>query len=168
MNLSVGNILISSPSLDDEHFEQVVICITAYNDQGATGFVINKVFNRKFNELVEFKHSPAFLIYSGGPVDNEHLFFLHRRPDLINDGDKIDDQVYFGGDFAQAVAAMNAQQLHEKDIRLLIGYCGWEAGQLEEEIEEGSWILCNAGIAVVFTHDVDQLWDTLYDEIKRN
>ena len=83
MNIVPGKILISSPAMDDPHFLKSVLLITDCNADGATGFVINKVFERSLNELTEFSSSPAFPLHDGGPVDKEHLFFIHRRNDLI-------------------------------------------------------------------------------------
>lgn len=103
------------------------------------GFVINKIFPRKFNELEEFRNCAPFPLYDGGPVDREHLFFLHQRPDLIEGGTAVSENVYLGGDFKAAVQFINTGILAETEIRLFIGYCGWDTGELEAEIREGSW-----------------------------
>jgi putative transcriptional regulator len=139
MNITAGTFLSSLPSLDDTNFEQAVILITEHNEKGAMGFVVNKLFPRKLNELEEFRHIPAFPIYEGGPVEQEHLFFIHRRPDLIQGGFLISGAVYLGGDFKQATACIGNKTITEKDLKIFIGYCGWDDEQLEEEIEEGSW-----------------------------
>jgi len=139
MNITAGTFLSSLPSLNDTNFEQAVILITEHNEKGAMGFVVNKAFPRKLNELEEFKHTPAFPLHEGGPVEQEHLFFIHRRPDLIEGGALISGEVYLGGDFKQAVACMSSKKITEKDLKIFVGYCGWDDDQLEEEIKEGSW-----------------------------
>lgn len=139
MNNYAGICLNSTSLLDDSFFEDTIIFITENNEKGTVGFVTNKVFSRKLNELEAFKHCIAFPLYDGGPVDREHLFFLHQRPDLIEGGAPVTDSIYIGGDFQQAVTYINAHTLTEKDIRLFIGYCGWDHEQLEAEIKEGSW-----------------------------
>ncbi|HEY9260582.1 YqgE/AlgH family protein [Chitinophaga sp.] len=125
--------------LDDSFFEQAILVIAECNEKGAMGFVINKVFPRRFNELEEFKHSIPFPLYEGGPVDQEHLYFVHRRPDLIGGGVLVADDLYLGGDFKAAVTQLNNKTISVDDIRLFIGYCGWDAQELEAEIAEGSW-----------------------------
>ena len=55
MVIKPGDILISSPYLEDANFEKAVIVLAEHNEKGALGFVINKLFPRALNELVEFK-----------------------------------------------------------------------------------------------------------------
>lgn len=143
MNITTGTFLRSLPSLDDTNFEQAVIFITEHNEKGATGFVVNKIFPRRLNELEEFKHLPAFPLHEGGPVEQEHLFFIHCRPDLIEDGSLISGSVYLGGNFKQAVACISSRSITEKELKIFVGYCGWDDAQLEEEVEEGSWQIDN-------------------------
>ena len=81
--MNAGSFIRSTSLLDDSFFEKAVILIAEYNKKGATGFVVNKPFTRRLNELEEFKDSIPFPLYDGGPVDREHLFFVHQRPDLI-------------------------------------------------------------------------------------
>ncbi|HRF18552.1 MAG TPA: YqgE/AlgH family protein, partial [Chitinophagaceae bacterium] len=69
MKPQTGMLLKATAALNDTNFENAVILITEYNEKGAVGFVVNKLFSRQLNELEEFKHSPAFPLYEGGPVD---------------------------------------------------------------------------------------------------
>ncbi|TWF41733.1 putative transcriptional regulator [Chitinophaga polysaccharea] len=143
--MNAGMFLYSTSLLNDSFFEDTQLFITELNDKGAMGFVVNKLFPRKFNELVEFRHSIAFPLYDGGPVDREHLYFLHRRPDLIEGGIPVAGDIYMGGDFKAAVKYINNKSIATHDIRLFIGYCGWDPLELEEEIAEGSWEIKNTG-----------------------
>jgi putative transcriptional regulator len=163
MQIKAGNILISAPSLDDPNFDKVVIFLTEYNAKGAIGFVINAVFPRMFNELLEFKHSKAFQLYAGGPVEKDSLYFLHRRADLISEGICVTGNIYSGGNFKQAVECINNGSISINAIKLFIGYCGWDDNQLETEIEEGSWLVCNTDSAIVFRADIALLWEELYE-----
>jgi putative transcriptional regulator len=126
-------------------------------------FVINKKFARSLNQLEEFKQVGAFALYDGGPVDKEHLFFVHQRPDLIEGSTLISDSIYLGGNFKQAVALLNNKTISETDMKIFIGYCGWEANELEAEIQEGSWIIVNTHPQIIFTTDVVMLWQQLYN-----
>jgi len=143
--MKAGTFLNSTSLLDDTFFEKTEVFITEYNEKGAMGFVVNKPFPRTFNELEEFKKSIPFPLYDGGPVDREHLFFVHQRPDLIKGGVPIAGNTCFGGDFKEAVRHINKGTITEKDIRLFIGYCGWDYLELEEEVEEGSWLIQQDG-----------------------
>lgn len=141
MLIKAGIFLKSTKALNNTVFEYCIIFLSEYNSNDAIGFVINKPFIRKLNELEEFKHSPSFPLYDGGPVDKEHLFFMHQRPDLITNGIFIGENIYVGGNFKQAINCINNKSITAEEIKIFIGYCGWDAGELENEIEEGSWIV---------------------------
>ncbi|OQP53513.1 YqgE/AlgH family protein [Niastella populi] len=134
-----GTFLKSTPLLADTVFENSIIFIVEVNDKGAMGYIINKKYHRALNELEEFKHVRSFPLYVGGPVDQEHLFFIHKRPDLITGGTPIADGVLLGGNFKEAVTHINNNLLTGKDVTIFLGYCGWDRGELEAEIAEGSW-----------------------------
>lgn len=144
--MKAGTFIKSTSLLDDSFFKDTDVFIAEYNEKGAIGFVINKLFPRVLSQLEEFRHSPAFPLYDGGPVDREHLFIIHRRPDLIKDGILITAGIYMGGSIQDVVKYINNKTLTENDIRLFIGYCGWDAGELEAEIAEGSWEYSPSGI----------------------
>ena len=77
----------------------------------------------------------------GGPVDREHLFVLHKRPDLIEGGEQMNNGLYLGGNMEQVIEAINTRSATQEEIQIFIGYCGWDAGELKAELEEGSWTL---------------------------
>jgi putative transcriptional regulator len=160
MNIQPGIIITSAPALQDPNFEKAVIVITEYNDNGALGFVVNKPFARRLNELVEFKNAAPFALFAGGPVDTENLFVLHRRTDLVTGNKFLFRNVYMGGDFQQIIQCINKGSLTNNDIKLFIGYCGWDAGELEAEIEEGSWIVTETDDEIIFNKG-EGCWEKL-------
>lgn len=162
MNLHTGTILISTPLLNDSNFEKVVIVITEHNEKGTIGYIINQQFNRRFNELEEFKHALPIPLYIGGPSQMENIYFMHRKPSFIEGGELIGSNVYMNGDFKTAVQLVNSGTLAINDIKLCIGYCGWDVQQLEEEIAEGSWLITTASADLVFSTGIDTMWDELF------
>jgi len=148
MPLKAGTIIKSTKALDDTYFESATIIIVEYNNNGVVGFVIDKPVHRKLNDLEEFKYVADFPLYEGGPVDPEHLFFIHTRPDLIAGGTEIGKSIYFGGDFKQAISCIRNNSVTTGDIKIFIGYCGWYAAELEAEVKEGSWVLSAAAVNV--------------------
>jgi putative transcriptional regulator len=156
-----GTILISSPSLDDPNFHHAVIFITQYDLNGAAGFIINHPFNRTLNELAEFSHSLPFPLYAGGPVEKEQLFFLHRRPGIIEGSLPINNSIFLNGNFKDAVTQINNKKITNADIKIFIGYCGWDAGELEAEIAEESWTIVGADVDI-FSDDVLTVWEEFY------
>ena len=141
MELKAGLYIKSTTALNDSIFEHTTILIVEHNETGSVGFVTNKPLDKSLRELIEFNHSKPFPLMDGGPVDRDHLFVLHKRPDLIEEGELKTDGLYLGGNMEQLIKAINANDANQQEIQLFIGYCGWDAGELEAEIEEGSWII---------------------------
>jgi len=150
MNIQAGKILVSTEAMEDLNFKKSMILIARHDGDGTIGFVINKTFGRNLNELEEFKQSPPFPLHDGGPVDKEHLYFVHRCNTLIPNGSLISNDVFFGGEFSQAVLQINKGNLDTADIKIFVGYCGWDSNELESEILEGSWKLTEENNNMVF------------------
>lgn len=131
----------STAALNGSFFEDTTILIVEHNEAGSTGFITNKPFGKFLHDLIEFKHAKPFPLMDGGPVDRAHLFVLHKRPDLIEGGKQLTNGLYLGGNMEQMVQAINKGDVNQEDIQLFIGYCGWDSGELEAELEEGSWII---------------------------
>jgi putative transcriptional regulator len=140
-DLKAGLIIKSTDALIDSIFEDTTILIVKHDNEGTTGFVTNKPLNKSLHELIEFNHSKTYPLMDGGPVDNDHLFVIHNRPDIITEGEKIYRGFYLGGKMKDVIEAINANGENEQEIQLFIGYCGWDEGELEAEIEEGSWAI---------------------------
>lgn len=167
MQILVGNILVATSLLNDTYFEKSIILITEKNVNGTIGFVINKKYEQTLNNLVEFSHSKPIALYKGGPVETEKLYFIHNQQSLIHNSTKIEGAIYFGGNFKQAVQLFNNSSLKISDIQIFIGYCGWDAYELEAEIEEGSWLLYNQPTNnIEFLQSLD--WNSLFQSFSKN
>ena len=138
-DLKAGIYIKSTAALNGSFFEHTTILIVEHNEAGSLGFVTDKPFEKSLHELIEFKHSKPFPLMDGGPVDRDHLFVLHKRPDLIEGGKEIPNGFYFGGNMEQVIEAINTRAAGKQEIQVYIGYCGWDEGELETELEEGSW-----------------------------
>lgn len=138
-DLKAGISIKSTDSLIGSYFEDTTILIVEHNKAGSTGFVTNKPYGKSLHDLVEFNHSKPFPLMDGGPVDRAHLYVLHKRPDLIEGGKQLTNGLYLGGNMEQVIKAINAEAVNQEEIQLFIGYCGWNVGELDAEVEEGSW-----------------------------
>jgi putative transcriptional regulator len=138
-DLKAGLYIKSNADLNGSFFEYTTILIVEHDEAGSVGFVTNKPFGKSLHELIEFNHSKPFPLMDGGPVDRDHLFVLHKRPDLIDGGEQIPNGLYLGGNMEQVIQAINTGDANPQEIQLFIGYCGWDEGELEAELEEGSW-----------------------------
>ena len=142
-NLKAGICIKSTTDLIDSFFEHTTILVVKHDEEGSIGFVTNKPYDKSLHELIEFNHSKPFPLMDGGPVDREHIFVLHKRPDLIEAGIQIPNGLYLGGNMEQVIEAINTSGATNQEIQLFIGYCGWDVGELEAEVEEGSWTINN-------------------------
>jgi putative transcriptional regulator len=138
-DLKAGIYIKSNTSLIGSFFEHTTILIVEHDEAGTIGFVTNKPFGKSLHELIEFSNAKPFPLMDGGPVDRDHLFVLHKRPDLIDGGKQIPNGLYLGGNMEQVIQAINTGGANAQEIQLFIGYCGWDLGELEAELEEGSW-----------------------------
>jgi len=140
-DIKAGIYIKSTAKLNGSFFEYTTILIVQHNEEGSLGFVTNKPFGKSLNELIEFNHAKPFPLMDGGPVDREHLFVLHQRPDIIEGGEQISDGFYLGSNMEQVIEAINAHSINEQEMQIYIGYCGWDLGELDAEVEEGSWTI---------------------------
>lgn len=140
-NPKKGNLLIAEPSiLGDVSFNRSVILLADHNKEGSIGFILNKPLNYTISDLLPEIEIPL-RVYNGGPVEQDNLYFIHKIPNLISDSIEISNGIFWGGDFKSVIELINAGKLNEKDIRFFLGYSGWDADQLMNELISNSWIV---------------------------
>lgn len=137
-----GRLLISEPFLPDPNFERTVVLLCEHNEEGSFGFVLNKPSILKVNEVMENMTDLDNEVYVGGPVQQDTLHFIHRHTVLEN-AVEIVDRIFWGGAFENLMLLYESRQISGKDIRFFLGYSGWGPGQLESELEQDSWIVCD-------------------------
>jgi putative transcriptional regulator len=160
-----GRLLLATPMLDDPNFERAVIYMVEHHDEGALGLVLNRPSGERLIDpldgWVSAQSSPS-QVFSGGPVEPDALIALARIDRPV--GDEDDDYLApLAGDIASAdLAADPALVLTRiRGLRVFRGYAGWAPGQLEAEIDAGSWIVLDSEPADVFTSDPSDLWRTV-------
>lgn len=163
-SIEPGTLLISDPFLKDPNFLRSVVLICDHHNEGTVGFILNKKHNKNFNDFVDGLEHVHFPVYYGGPVQLDSLHFIHSKPDLIEGGLPIVDNVFWGGDYGQALNGITAGTITPRDLRFYIGYSGWSEGQLDAEIDQKSWILHQANKNFIFHLNTEMLWkDVLKD-----
>ncbi|MDD2986536.1 YqgE/AlgH family protein [Flavobacterium sp.] len=139
--LKKGNLLIAEPSiLGDLSFNRSVVLLADHNSSGSVGFILNKPLQYTVNDLVP-EVEANFTIYNGGPVEQDNLYFIHNIPDLIPDSVEISNGIFWGGDFEKTRDLINNGTITKDNIRFFLGYTGWDANQLESEMNSNAWIL---------------------------
>ena len=119
-----GKLLIAEPSVyGDQNFHRSIVIMAEHKDSGLLGFIINKPLNYNISDvLTDIKRD--FPLFYGGPVDQDNLFFIHNAGHLIPGSLKIDDKLFWGGEFEKVIALVNEGVLSTKDIRFFLGYSG--------------------------------------------
>lgn len=139
--LKKGHLLIAEPSIiGDVSFNRSVILLADHNIDGSVGFIINKPLKYTINDLVPDVEA-TFKIYNGGPVEQDNLYFIHNIPELITNSIEISSGIFWGGDFELTKTLINNGRIKKDNIRFFLGYTGWDAHQLETEMQSHSWII---------------------------
>jgi len=155
---SKGRLLIAEPSiLNDKSFNRSVIFLTEHNSDGTIGFILNKPSEFKIVDLIP-DIDCDFVIYNGGPVEQENLYFIHKIPELITDSVHIANNIYWGGNFEKLTALLNNNMIKADDIRFFLGYSGWSQEQLNTELIESSWIVIENKFENLFSVESDEFW----------
>lgn len=139
MQIKAGTILTSISSNEEDYFDRANVLIVEQNEKGTIGFILNRYYGRKLTDLKEFVQYPAIDLLEGGPMQQDHLYFIHCVEDSSIGGEEIADQIHYGGDLIALLSLMKGGKISSSDIKIFVGYCGWDKGQLEEEIENGGW-----------------------------
>lgn len=162
-----GQLLVAMPSMMDQRFERSVIYLCAHSEDGAMGIVVNQPARVKnFTDLLVqlqviapqerislSRGAEEIQVLSGGPVQTDRGFVLHT-PDFFIDNSTlpIDEGVSLTAtiDILRAIAAGEGPDR----AMLALGYAGWDAGQLEDEIQRNGWLNCPADPGLLFDRDL--------------
>lgn len=157
--LQKGQLLIAEPSiLGDLSFNRSVILLADHNNDGSVGFILNKPLQYTINDLLP-EIEASFEIYNGGPVEQDNLYFIHTIPELIPDSIEISNGIFWGGDFDLTKSLINEGKVSKESIRFFLGYTGWAANQLEDELEANSWIITkNNHESSILSKSSEQFW----------
>jgi putative transcriptional regulator len=160
--------LIAMPGMGDGTFAGTVVYLCEHTDQGALGLVINKPIDIKLKNLfekVELSLDREDLadepVYFGGPVQTERGFVLHER--LGEDGGHYNSSLQIQGGLEMTTSKDVLEALSHgagpKKVLVTLGYSGWGAGQLEEEMSRNGWINVSAERGIIFDTPVEQRYE---------
>lgn len=138
-----GKALVSEPFLLDNYFKRSIVIITEHNESGTVGFVLNKPVDVKINEVVENFPDIDAEVALGGPVSTNTLHYLHTLGDIIPNSVQVVGNIYWGGDFDVVERLITSGNISRGQIRFFLGYSGWSPNQLENELAENAWIVCD-------------------------
>ena len=151
--------LIAMPGMADDTFAGTVVYLCEHNENGALGLVINKPIDIKLRNLfekIELALDSDALgeqpVYFGGPVQTERGFVLHER--LGEDAAQYSSTLTVPGGLQMTTSKDVLEAMAEgggpRRVLVTLGYSGWQAGQLEDEISRNGWLTVGADPKVIF------------------
>lgn len=154
-----GDLLIAEPAIiGDMSFNRSIILLADHTNEGSIGFILNKPLDYTISDLIP-ELDANFKVYNGGPVEQDNLYFIHKVPDLIPDSVEISFGIYWGGDFNTVSELIVNNKLNENNIRFFLGYSGWDAAQLKEELKSNSWVVTeNIYKQEIIEKDYESFW----------
>ncbi|WP_416307658.1 YqgE/AlgH family protein [Neptunicella sp. SCSIO 80796] len=167
MNNSLQNhFLIAMPSMQDPYFSRSLTFICEHNEQGAMGIVLNQPAGMTLKELLKLTNIEGVIdekkgehiVVAGGPVSKDRGFILHTPQPGYSASLAVssDIMVTTSKDILENLAN---EKSPEKAI-VALGYAGWTAGQLEQEIQENSWLVIESDPELLFDVPIHKKWET--------
>lgn len=160
-----NHFLIAMPSLQEPHFYRGIIYLYEHDEEGATGIVINKAMRIQLGDV--FKHlkiditDPAIEkqpVLLGGPVAQEQGFIIFPPQEIAPAETTLveNDQIIIST--SKKILQDMAVGAGPQEARVVLGYAGWTAGQLEEELVQNAWLVAPASKTVLFELPFTQRW----------
>ena len=164
--------LIASPPLGDPNFDQTVVLLVTHNEEGALGFVVNRTAPLTVGELLQHAgydhghHDPS-RVWLAGPVQPGSGWVLLDDPTLapsdkvlkVNQRLRVSSSRAVFDQLAEDIAQGRAQATRRL---VMLGYSGWTADQLEDEIAQGAWLPTPLDESILFDVEPDKRWTRAY------
>ncbi|MDT8386096.1 MAG: YqgE/AlgH family protein [Thiogranum sp.] len=155
--------LIAMPSLEDPNFFRSVTYICEHNDEGALGLVINRPLEIQLGEILQHinledatPEARQVPIHLGGPVQRERGFVLHEPLGDWEATLRVTDRI--GITSSMDILAAIARNKGPQRNLIALGYAGWGAGQLEQELADNAWLSGPMDPEILFTLPNEQRW----------
>ncbi len=161
-----GLVLVSEPFAPDSIFSRSVILLAEHNKDGTVGFILNKPFNRKISDFSSEFGNFDLNISFGGPVESEHIYYIHTYGEKIPGSTQIKDNLYWGGEFSIIQTLSEAGKLEEEKIRFFVGYSGWTSEQLMSEINKDFWLVSDIDVGTIMRND-KKIWNKTVSELEK-
>jgi putative transcriptional regulator len=157
--------LVAMPGLEDDNFSHTVSLMCEHNDKGAIGLIINRPTDLTLTAMLDqmgLQHESAdadeHVVFWGGPVQPERGFVVHRAPGGWESCMPISEDLYITT--SRDVLAAIGQGRGPKDFLVTLGYAGWGAGQLENEIMQNSWLNTPVDSGILFKTPARSRWQS--------
>ena len=162
-DLGLGKLLVSGRGLSDPNFAESVVLLIRYDNEGALGLIINRRTQASLSRVlkgVDMSKRGSDPVYLGGPVELGAVFALLRSQKKPDEASSVLSEVYLLSSKAPLEKALAASS-GPGDLRVYVGYAGWDVGQLENEVRLGGWWIFEASPGAVFDPNPDTIWSRL-------
>jgi putative transcriptional regulator len=160
--LARGKFLVAARDLIDPNFIETVVLLLTYDSKGAMGLIVNRETGVKLSELLpelEVVGQRDTAVFAGGPVSIDSLLLLVRSAETIESAEHLFEDVYTSA--SRALLDELTTRPDSRRYRAYAGYAGWGPGQLEREVETGSWRILSASAETVFDSSPGEVWQRL-------
>lgn len=166
-----NHFLIAMPVLSDAYFARSVAFIVEHTKDGAMGIVINQPSTMTLKEMIEMADKTLTLpkdidekkIVCGGPVHTDRGFVLHSSKPGYVSSIEVSSEIMVTTS-KDILSELGNQKGPEKSV-VALGYAGWDAGQLEQEIQENAWLTIEADDEVLFDTPVHLIWQAAVNKL---
>ena len=162
-----GRLLIAMPGIGDPRFERAVVLLCAHNADHAMGLTVNRPVEgltigsvlKRLKVTSSSIQLPQDLVLMGGPVERDRGFVLHTDDyECPQSSVPVSPGISLTASSEVLEALGGGHNRRPRRSLLALGYAGWGAGQLEREIQENTWLTCDADEALVFGDDHAHKW----------
>lgn len=169
-NNLINHYLLATPSIKDPLFASSLVYLCDHSAQGCMGMVVNHLSDQTLGNLFrqldiscEQRNILDLPVFIGGPVNLKQGFVLHAPSDRWENTLKIsqDCSLTSSRDILEAIAINQGPE----QFLVLLGFSGWSAGQLEQELQQNSWLTTPATEHITFHPDIDQKWQMAFDTL---
>ncbi len=162
-NNLTNHFLIAMPALEDPNFQRTVTLMCEHTRDGALGIVINRPTDITLGELLDHLETPAQhaaiaerTVYMGGPVQRERGFVLHPPDSRWDSSLQVSDHIAVTT--SRDILAAIARGEGPEHFLVALGYAGWGAGQLEQEMADNAWLSGPADPDIIFQRGNEERW----------
>lgn len=169
-DLGVGKLLVASRDLGDPSFAETVILLVHYDQEGVVGLVLNRRTEVPLSRVLKEPKAAkdrSDKVYLGGPVETPSVFALLQSPAKVEAAQHIFGVVYLISTKALFEQTISARP-DPNTFHVYLGYAGWNADQLQKEVELGAWFIFRADAGTVFNSDPDSLWSRMIRKTELN
>lgn len=166
-HLQTGKLLVSPRDSPDPNFAKTVVLLVDFDEDGALGLMINQrtkiPLSRVLGQL-KAASNRSDPIYVGGPVDGSSVLALMRANRSPGDAKRVLGDIFLVSSRALFEKALT-DGADQDEFHAYVGYCGWGAGQLENEVDQGAWYIFDGAAKLVFDSDPSSLWTRLIGRV---